>query len=33
MRIMVVIGEKWDSLETTILFETTGMIYSDIKSH
>jgi hypothetical protein len=24
MRIVVVIGEKWDSLETTLSFETTG---------
>jgi hypothetical protein len=24
MRVMVIIGEKWDSLETTIPFETTG---------
>jgi hypothetical protein len=24
MRILVVIGEKWDSFETTLPFETTG---------
>jgi hypothetical protein len=24
MRIVVVIGEKWDSLETTLPFETNG---------
>jgi hypothetical protein len=33
MRTVVVIGEKWDSLETTLSFETTGGIYSDTKSH
>jgi hypothetical protein len=24
MRIVVVVGEKWDSLETTLPFEATG---------
>jgi hypothetical protein len=30
--IVGLIGEKWDSLETTLPFETTGGIYSDTKS-
>jgi hypothetical protein len=33
MRIVVVIGEKWDSLETTLPVKTTGQIYSGTKSH
>jgi hypothetical protein len=33
MGIAVIIGEKWDSLETTLPFETTGRTYSDTKLH